>query len=151
MGYKDAEKQTFNDISSRNACIQKKLYETKCMSFVTKDDKLLEKYNEIWRKFRKRNIIKKEFGSESLQNRKYLKAEIKSYNQKINTKFCNKKIPKEVFQFIFSSVILIDLFLGLVKIITLECFQNSRNMLFKKKRYLIILLTTQNLLLILIE
>ena len=76
------------------------------MSFVTKDDKLLEKYNEIWRKFR--NISKKEFRSEPLQNKKYLKAEIKSYNQKINTKFYNKKIPKEVFQFIFSSVILID-------------------------------------------
>ena len=35
--------------------------ETKCMSFLIKDDKLLEKYNEILEKFK--NSIKKEFDS----------------------------------------------------------------------------------------
>ena len=36
--------------------------ETKYMSFLIKDDELLEKYNEIWGKVK--NIIKKEFNSE---------------------------------------------------------------------------------------
>ena len=34
---------------------------TKCMSFLINDEKLLEKYNEIWKKAS--NIIKKEFDS----------------------------------------------------------------------------------------
>ena len=33
------------------------------------------------------NSIKKEFNSEPVYNRKYLKAKITSYNEKINTKF----------------------------------------------------------------
>ena len=36
--------------------------ETKCMSFLIKDDELSEKYNEIWEKVK--NNIKKEFDSE---------------------------------------------------------------------------------------
>ena len=49
------------------------------MSFLLKDDELLEKYNEIWEKVK--NIIKKEFDSESVYNEKYLKTKIKSYNE----------------------------------------------------------------------
>ena len=62
-----------------------------------KDKKLLEKYNEIWEKFS--NIIKK-INSELICNKKYLKAEKKSYNEKINTKECS--------QCIYLSVILVD-------------------------------------------
>ena len=76
------------------------------ISFLRKDDALLEKYNEIWEKFKK--IIKKEFDSEPVYNEKYLKAKIKSYNGKINTNFHNNKIPKEGSQFICLSVTLID-------------------------------------------
>ena len=63
------------------------------MSFLIKDDKLLEKNNEIWKKVR--NIIKQELDSEPVYNEKYLKGKIKSYNGKINTNFHNNKIPKE--------------------------------------------------------
>ena len=56
--------------------------ETECMSFFMKDAEFLEKYNEIWEKVR--NIIKKT-NSELVYNKKYLQAEIKSYNEKINT------------------------------------------------------------------
>ena len=76
------------------------------MSFLIKDDELLEKYNEIWEKVK--NRIRKEFDSETVYNEKYLKAKIKSYNGKINTNFHNNKIPKEGSQFICLSVILID-------------------------------------------
>ena len=49
--------------------------ETKCMSFLIKDDKLLEKYNAIWEKVN--NCIKKEFDSKPVYKGKYLKAKIK--------------------------------------------------------------------------
>ena len=86
---------------------RKDFNETKYMSFFfIKDDKSLEKYNEIWEKVE--NIIKKEFVSEPVYNEKYLKAKIKSYNGKINTNFHSNKIPKECPQFIYLSVILIN-------------------------------------------
>ena len=80
--------------------------ESKCMSFLIKDNELLEKYNEICEKVK--NSIKKEFDSEPVHNQKYLKAKIKSYNGKINSNFRNNKISKESSQFICLSVILIN-------------------------------------------
>ena len=59
-----------------------------------KDDELLEKDNEIWEKFFK--SIKKEFDSEPLYDEKYLKAKIKSYNEKININFGNDKMQKKI-------------------------------------------------------
>ena len=79
---------------------------TKCMSFFIKDEKLLEKYNEIWKKVS--NIIRKEFDSKPVYNEKYIKTKIKSCNEKINTNFHNNEIPKEGSQCICLSVILID-------------------------------------------
>ena len=67
--------------------------ETKYISFLIKDDKLLEKYNEILEKVRK--SIKKEFDIEPLYNEKYLKIKVKSSNGKINTNFLNYKMLKE--------------------------------------------------------
>ena len=78
---------------------------TECMSFMMKDEKLLEKYNEIFS-----SIIKKEFDSEPVYNEKYLTTKIKSFNGKINTNFHNNKIPKEDSQYIFLSLIFIDSF-----------------------------------------
>ena len=78
---------------------------TKCMSFLIKEEKLLEKYNEIWKKV---NIIKKEFNSNPVFNEKCIKTKLKHYNGKFNTNFHNNKIPKEGSQCICLSVILID-------------------------------------------
>ena len=36
---------------------RKKCHETKYISFLIKNDKLLEKYNEIWEKLSKKNLI----------------------------------------------------------------------------------------------
>ena len=55
-----------------------------------------------------KNSIKKEFDSEPMYNEKYLEANVKSYNGKINTNFHNNKILKESSQLICLSVILID-------------------------------------------
>ena len=79
---------------------------TKYISFLIQDDELLENYNKIWEKVK--DSLKKEFDSEPVFNEKCLKAKIKSYIGKTNTKFHNNKIPKEGYQFICSSVISID-------------------------------------------
>ena len=75
------------------------------MSFLTKDEKLLEKYNEIQENIC--NIIKKEFGSNPKYNEKYIKTKIKSYGKKININFYSNKVPKEGDKCICLSVILL--------------------------------------------
>ena len=85
-------------ILSKMSAYRKDSDEPKCMSFLIKDDELLEKYNEIWEKVK--NIIKKKIDTELLYNEKYLKTKIKSYNGKTNPNFHNNKIPKEGSQFI---------------------------------------------------
>ena len=67
--------------------------ETKYMSFLIKDEELFEKYNKTWEKVK--NSLKKDFDSEPVYNKKYLKAKIKSYKGKINTVFYNNKIKNE--------------------------------------------------------
>ena len=63
----------------------RKGFETKYISFLTKDDEVLEKYNEIWGKVK--NSLKKEFDSEPVYNKKYLKAKIKNPIWKSQHKF----------------------------------------------------------------
>ena len=53
-------------------------------------------------------VSKENFIVEPVYNDKYLKAEIKSYNGKINTNFHDNKITKEGSNFICLSVILIN-------------------------------------------
>ena len=52
-----------------------------------------------------KDSFKKEFDSEPVYNKKYLKAKMKSYNGKINTNLYNNKIPKDGLHFICLSVI----------------------------------------------
>ena len=79
--------------------------ETKCKSFLIKDDELLEKYNEIWEKVS--NSIKRGFDREPVYNWKYLKK--KYHEEKINIIFHNNKISKEGLLRICLSATLIDL------------------------------------------
>ena len=76
------------------------------MSFFIKNEELLEKYNEIWGKVS--NNVKKGFDREPVYNEKYIKTEIKSYEEKINANFQIFKVPKKGSQYICLSVILID-------------------------------------------
>ena len=110
----------------------------KLMFFLIKDNELLEKNNYIWEKVK--NSIKKELDSEPVHNEKYLKAEIISYNGKLNRIFYNDKIPKEGSQFIFLSVIVINCIFSTGNYSS-KLFSKQLNLLLKKKRYLSILLT----------
>lgn len=62
---------------------------------------MLEKYDEIWNKVT--NKIKKEFDSESVYSKKYLKTNTISYEEKINS----ARLPKEGSWCIFLSVIIL--------------------------------------------
>ena len=76
---------------------------TKYVSLLIKDDKLLEKYNEIWEKVN--NIIYKELDSNPVYNEKYIKTKIKSCNGKINTNLHGIRITEEGSNFICQSMI----------------------------------------------
>ena len=67
----------------------------KTMSFKVGDNKLLKKYNKIWQKVS--NLMNIEFDSEPVygDNDKYIKTKIKMYEDRVNTNFQGKKVPKE--------------------------------------------------------
>ena len=65
------------------------------MSFKISDNKLLKKYNRIWKRVEK--LWKIEFDSKPVydDNDKYIKAKIIIYGVTVNTNFRDKKMPKE--------------------------------------------------------
>ena len=73
--------------------MQKRFDKSKGMFSLIKDEKLLENYNEIWKKVSK--ITKKEFDSNPVYDEKYINTKLKSYNGKINTNCNDNKILKQ--------------------------------------------------------
>ena len=71
------------------------------MYFLIEDDELVKKNNDIWNKVS--NIIKKEFDSKPIYNKKIWKTKIKCYGG-----FCDKNMPKVGFNYICLAVTLID-------------------------------------------
>ena len=69
--------------------------DNKVMSFKVTDKKLLNKYNKIWGKVEE--LLNVKFESKPIygEDDKYIKAKIKSYQDKVNTNFQGKKTPKE--------------------------------------------------------
>ena len=63
------------------------------MSFVIKDDSVLDKYNEIWDKIKETLNIK--FHSMPVYDEKYIKAKVREFNGVIKTNFLGDEIPKE--------------------------------------------------------
>ena len=63
------------------------------MSFVIKDNDVLEEYNEIWDKIK--NKLNIEFHSMSVYDEKYIKAKVSEFNDVIKTNFLGDEIPKE--------------------------------------------------------
>ena len=66
----------------------------KNMSFVIKDDDVLDKYNEIWDKINKTLSIK--FHSMLVYDEKYIKAKVREFNGAIKTNFLGDKMLKEI-------------------------------------------------------
>ena len=135
IGYRDGKKiRPLCIFLPKMTAYRKDLDETKYMSFLVKNDTLLEKYNQIWEIFK--SSLKKEFNSEPVYNEKYLKTEKNSYNGKINTNFSNNKIPKEDSQYIYLSVILIDSVSRTGKNYYLQVFLEECKCVVKEKKIL---------------
>ena len=65
----------------------------KNMYFETKDDDVLDKYNEIWEKIKEALGIK--FHSMLACDEKYIKAKVREFHGVIKTNFLGNKITKE--------------------------------------------------------
>ena len=65
----------------------------KNMSFIVKDDDVLNKYNEIWDKIKNKVNIK--FHSTPVYGEKYIKVKVNELDGKNKTNFLGNKIPKE--------------------------------------------------------
>ena len=63
------------------------------MSFVTDDEKIYEKYNEIWEVIRK--FLKVDFIVSPVRDDKYLVAKLKIFDKINRTTFNNNSIPIE--------------------------------------------------------
>ena len=66
---------------------------SKNMSFMVKNDDVLDKYNEIWDKIKETLNIK--FHSIPVYDEKYIKAKVSELNGGIKTNFLGDEAPKE--------------------------------------------------------
>ena len=81
---------------------------SKTMSFKVTDDKLLKKCNKIWEK--NSNLMNIEFDSKYVygDSDKYVRKKIKMYEDRVNTNFQGKKVPKENAAYKCLSLIMLD-------------------------------------------
>ena len=87
----------------------------KTMSFQVNENRQLKRYAQIWEKVS--ILMNMEFYSEPVYdgNDKYIKAEIKSYGDKVNKRFQGKKIPKENASYKCFSLVMLDSVIGVGK------------------------------------
>ena len=79
--------------------------EIKWIYFLIEDDELLEKYNTIWDKITAE--IKKEFDSEAVCNKNFLKTKIRFHADEV-TDIYDEKISKVDYNHTFLAVIILD-------------------------------------------
>ena len=65
----------------------------KNMSFMLKDDNVLDKYNKIWDKIKEKLNIK--FHSIPVYDETYIKAKVREFDDKIKTNIFGDRVPKE--------------------------------------------------------
>ena len=103
------------------------------MSALIKDHEILEKYN-IKSGIKSAIVSKREFDNEPVNNEKYLKIEIKTYDGKINTNFQGDKLPKEGSHCIYLLAIMIDSVFGIGKSYYSQVFLEECKYIVKEKR-----------------
>ena len=78
----------------------------KNMSFVADDEKVYEKYNEIWNAVK--GLLKLKFAASPIRNDKYILAKLKIFQKKNPTTFYNNIIPTKKDHYICIPAIDID-------------------------------------------
>ena len=81
-------------------------YGTPNMSFLIKDEEVIEKYEQIW--YVVKNKLKIKFHSEPVYEYKYLKTKVREYDVVIKTNFLGNGIPKENMHYSGIACITID-------------------------------------------
>ena len=86
----------------------KRFESNKTISFKISDDKLLKKYNKICKKVK--NLLNIKSGGKPVygDNDKYIKTNIKIYDNNVNTNFQDKKVLKEKASYNCLSLIMLD-------------------------------------------
>ena len=83
------------------------------MSFMVKNDDVLDKYNEIWDKVKGKLNIK--FHSMPVYDEKYIKGKVREFNGVIKTNFLGDEIPEENVRYTGITCITIDSVMRMVK------------------------------------
>ena len=78
----------------------------KNMSFLIKDDKVWEKYKQIWDVIKNKLGIK--FHSEPIHDKTYIKAKVREFDDKTKTNFLGNNMPKENMHYTCIACITID-------------------------------------------
>ena len=65
----------------------------KNMSFIVKDDNVLDKYKKIWDKIKEK--LNTKFHSMPVYDETYIKAKVRKFDNKIKTNFLGDGVPKE--------------------------------------------------------
>ena len=76
------------------------------MSFMIKDDSVLDVLNEIWNKIKK--TLNMKFHSTPVYDEKYIKAKARAFNSVIKTNFSGDEIPNENVHYTCTVCITID-------------------------------------------
>ena len=78
----------------------------KNMSFMVKDDNVLDKFSKIWDKIKKKVNIK--FHSMPVYDETYIKAKVREFDGKIKTNFLGNDVPEENIHYTCIACITID-------------------------------------------
>ena len=104
----------------------------KNMSFVTDDEKVYEKYNEIWEVIR--NLLKIDFTVNHVRDDIYLVAKLKIFNKINKTTFTNNTIPMEKNNYICIRTIDIDSVLKIDKRLYPQAYLEQCKYKLKKRK-----------------
>ena len=104
----------------------------KYMSFVTDDEKVCDKYNEIWEIIR--NLLKIDFTVNPVRDDIYLVAKLKIFNKINKTTFANNTIPMEKNNYICIPAIDIDSVLKVDKRLYPQAYLKQCKYKLKKKK-----------------
>ena len=104
----------------------------KNMSFVTDDEKVYEKYNEIWNVVKV--LLKLKFAASPIRNDQYILAKLKIFKKKNLTTFNNNIVPIEKNHYICIPAIDIDSVLKIDKKAYLEAYLEECKYKLKKRK-----------------
>ena len=102
----------------------------KNMSFVTDDEKVYEKYDEIWNVVKR--LLKLKFTVDPIRNDKYISAKLKIFRKKNLTTFSNNIVPSEKNHYICIPAIDIDSVLKIDKKVYLQAYLEECKYTLKK-------------------